>query len=141
MPQYTIIGAGAIGGTINTYMARAGLDVLFVDIDGGYVAAMNRDGLTLRGYEETFTAPVQAVTPDALPAQLSTILLAVKAPATQTALAQIVPRLAKDGSILSIQNGLNEVVIGEAVGRERTVGCFINFIVRYLFETKNNLPQ
>ena len=31
--EYTVVGAGAIGGTIGAYMARGGLDVTFVDID------------------------------------------------------------------------------------------------------------
>ncbi|MCB0106992.1 MAG: ketopantoate reductase family protein, partial [Caldilineaceae bacterium] len=132
MAQYTVVGAGAIGGTVGAYMARAGLDLLFVDADAAHVAAMNNDGLTIRGYEETFTVPVKAVTPDNLPDTLGVVLLATKAPATQAALAQIAPRLAADGFIVSIQNGLNELVISEAVGRERTVGCFINFSADYL---------
>lgn len=132
MTQYTIIGAGAIGGTVGAYMARAGLDVLFVDADADHVAAINRDGLTIRGYDETFTVPAQAVTPDAMPDSLGTVLLAVKAPATQSVLDQIAPRLKDDGFIVSIQNGLNEVVISDAVGQARTVGCFINFSADYL---------
>ncbi|MCB0184571.1 MAG: NAD(P)-binding domain-containing protein, partial [Caldilineaceae bacterium] len=127
MTQYTVIGAGAIGGTVGAYMARAGLGLLFVDADAAHVAAMNQDGLTIRGYDETFKVSVKAVTPDALPDKLGAVLLATKAPATQAALAQIVPRLADDGFIVSIQNGLNELVISDAVGKERTVGCFINF--------------
>lgn len=132
MTQYTVVGAGAIGGTVGAYMARAGLDLLFVDADADHVAAMNRDGLTIRGYEETFTVPVKAVTPDNLPDSLGAVLLATKAPATKAALTSIVPRLAADGFIVSIQNGLNELVISEAVDRERTVGCFINFSADYL---------
>jgi 2-dehydropantoate 2-reductase len=132
MTQYTVIGAGAIGGTVGAYMARAGLDLLFVDADAAHVAAMNNDGLTIRGYDETFTVPVKAVTPDNLPDRLGAVLLATKAPATKAALAQIAPRLADDGFIVSIQNGLNELVISEAVGKERTVGCFINFSADYL---------
>lgn len=132
MAQYTVIGAGAIGGTVGAYMARAGLDLLFVDADAAHVAAMNQDGLTIRGYEETFTVPVKAVTPDNLPETLGAVLLATKAPATKAALSQIAPRLADDGFIVSIQNGLNELVISEAVGKARTVGCFINFSADYL---------
>lgn len=132
MTQYTIIGAGAIGGTVGAYMARGGLDILFVDADEDHVAAINRDGLTIRGFEETFTVPGRAVTPDNMPDSLSEVLLAVKAPATGTALEQITPRLADEGFIVSLQNGLNELVISESVGRERTIGCFINFSADYL---------
>jgi len=132
MTQYTIIGAGAIGGTVGAYMARGGVDVRFVDADAEHVAAINRDGLTIRGYDETFTVPAQATTPAELPDSLGAVLLAVKAPATQAVLKQIAPRLAEDGFIVSAQNGLNELVIGDVVGSARTVGCFINFSADYM---------
>jgi 2-dehydropantoate 2-reductase len=51
----------------------------------------------------------------------------VKAHHTLDALRALKPHLAEDGSVLSAQNGLNEIVIAEEIGRERTVGCFVNF--------------
>ncbi|OUC05731.1 hypothetical protein RY27_25465, partial [Litorilinea aerophila] len=97
-----------------------------------HVAAINRQGLTIRGYQETFTVPAQAVTPDQMPDQLGAVILAVKAPATRAAMAAIAPRLAPDGFVVSAQNGLNELIIAEMVGQERTIGCFINFSADYL---------
>ena len=49
MNQDTILiwGAGAVGGTLGAYLARAGEDVLLVDIAEDHVAAMNRDGLAI----------------------------------------------------------------------------------------------
>ncbi|GIV79696.1 2-dehydropantoate 2-reductase [Litorilinea aerophila] len=132
MTRYTVVGAGAIGGTIGAYMVRGGLDVLFVDAAAEHVAAINRQGLTIRGYQETFTVPAQAVTPDQMPDQLGAVILAVKAPATRAAMAAIAPRLAPDGFVVSAQNGLNELIIAEMVGQERTIGCFINFSADYL---------
>jgi 2-dehydropantoate 2-reductase len=88
--------------------------------------------LTIRGFDETFTVPARAVTPEQMPEELGAVVLAVKAPATRTALAQIAPKLAGDGFIVSAQNGLNEAIIRDAVGAERTVGCFINFSADYL---------
>jgi 2-dehydropantoate 2-reductase len=37
------------------------------------------------------------------------------------------PHLADDGAVVSIQNGLNEPLIAEIVGRERTIGAVVNF--------------
>ncbi len=34
--------------------------------------------------------------------------------------------------MVSAQNGLNELVIGDVIGAQRTVGCFINFSADYL---------
>ena len=41
-------------------------------------------------------------------------------------------RLAPDGCVVSLQNGLNELVIAEVVGAQRTVGAFVNFSADYL---------
>src|SRR5580693_8990377 len=65
--QLTIIGAGAIGGTIGAHLARDGHDVLLCDTDEAQVNAINRDGLSIEGPVENFTADVRAVTPDGRP--------------------------------------------------------------------------
>src|ERR1044071_6026954 len=109
--QYTIVGAGAIGGTVGSHMVRGGESVLFVDADPEHVGAMQRKGLTIRGFDETFTVAVEAVAPDALPPQLEVVLLAVKAPATEAAVQSFAERLAPDGMVVSLQNGLNELTI------------------------------
>jgi 2-dehydropantoate 2-reductase len=130
--RYTVFGAGAIGGTVGAHMARAGESVLFVDKDVDHVHAMQSRGLTIRGFAETFTVPVEATTPDALPDQLETVLLACKAPATEDAVASFADRLLPDGCVVSLQNGLNELVIARQVGERRTVGAFVNFSADYL---------
>jgi 2-dehydropantoate 2-reductase len=132
--RYTVYGAGAIGGTVGAHMVRGGESVLFVDKDVDHVREMQRNGLTIRGFEETFTVPVEATTPDALPdsLELETVLLAVKAPATEAAVGSFADRLASDGCVVSLQNGLNELVISRLVGEQRTVGAFVNFSADYL---------
>jgi 2-dehydropantoate 2-reductase len=122
-----IWGAGAIGGTLGAYLARAGEDVLLVDVVEPHVEAMNRDGLLIEGPVETFRQAVRATTPDGVQGEFKRIILAVKAHHTPDALRALRPHLAADGSVLSAQNGLNEIVIAQEIGAERTVGCFVNF--------------
>jgi len=43
------------------------------------------------------------------------------------ALRVLAPRLASDGAIVSMQNGLNEELIAAAVGERRAVGCLVNW--------------
>lgn len=128
----TIVGAGAIGGTVGAYLLRAGHDVRFCDIDAEHVAAINTCGLTIRSWDEAFTVAASAITPDQLRGPLDLVLLAVKAQHTADALSQLVPHLASDGAIVSLQNGLNEQTIAAAVGARRTVGCLVNFSADYL---------
>src|SRR5947209_11414183 len=113
-------------------MARGGESVLFVDRDAEHVRAMQTRGLTIRGFAETFTVPVDATTPDALPDSLEMVLLACKAPATEDAVRSFADRLSPNGCVVSLQNGLNELVISRLVGEQRTIGGFVNFSADYL---------
>ncbi|CAD5287204.1 2-dehydropantoate 2-reductase [Bosea sp. 62] len=122
-----IWGAGAIGGTLGAYWARAGVPVLLVDIVAKHVEACRTSGLSITGPVEEFRQIVPAVTPQELTGTYSRIVLAVKAGATEAALAALKPHLAAGGFVLSAQNGLNEITIAKAVGEERTMGCFVNF--------------
>jgi 2-dehydropantoate 2-reductase len=132
--EYTLIGAGAIGGTIGAHMVRGGEKVLFVDREAEHVRVMREQGLSIRGFDSasTFTVAVDAVTPDRLPDRLDTVLLACKAPATEAAVRSFADRLAPDGCVVSLQNGLNELTIASIVGEQRTIGAFVNFSADYL---------
>ncbi len=125
--RYVVVGAGAIGGTIGARLARDGHDVLLCDADDEHVDAVNADGLAIEGPVEEFTVRVPAVGAGELPDGLGAVLLAVKAQHTEAALDAIAPRLAPDGFVVSLQNGVNEPAIAARVGEERTVGAFVNF--------------
>jgi 2-dehydropantoate 2-reductase len=130
--EFLIWGAGAIGGTIGAYLARAGHHVIFVDRDAAHVEAINRSGLAVTGPIAEFTVPALAYTPDSLKDRYGAILLCVKAQDTESATHDLVPHLAGDGYVVSVQNGLNELLIADIVGEERTVGAFVNFGADYL---------
>ena len=123
----TIYGAGAIGGITGARLAQAGHDVQLVDKADDHVAAMNARGLTIDSREGSVTIPVRAITPAALGRDLDLVLLAVKSQDTPAALEILAPRLTTDGTIVSLQNGLNEEMIAAAVGERRTVGCLVNW--------------
>ena len=123
----TIYGAGAIGGLTGARLAHAGHDVLLVDKAEDHVAAINARGLTIESREGIINIAVHAITPEALGSGLELVLLAVKSQDTPAALDVLKPRLAPDGTIVSLQNGLNEELIAAAVGAHRTVGCLVNW--------------
>lgn len=125
--EVLIWGAGAIGGSIGAWLARAGHGVTLVDADAAHVAAINAGGLRITGPVEQFTATLPALTPAQVTGEYALILLAVKAHHTEAAARMLAPHLARDGAVVSCQNGLNELVISAVVGRERTIGAFVNF--------------
>jgi 2-dehydropantoate 2-reductase len=122
-----IWGAGAIGGTIGAYWARAGVPVLLVDIVREHVEACRTTGLVIEGPVDNFTQLIPAATPEELHGTYSRIVLAVKAPATEAALDTLTKHLSPEGYVLSAQNGLNEIAISKRLGAARTMGCFVNF--------------
>ena len=128
MPERILIwGAGAIGGSVGAWLKRAGHDVTFVDVVPEHVAAIRTIGLRITGPVEEFTVRATAHMPDELPGIWQRIFLAVKAQHTEAAMRALTPHLAQDGYVLSLQNGLNELIIQRIVGRDRTIGAFINF--------------
>jgi 2-dehydropantoate 2-reductase len=128
--QITIVGAGAIGGTMGAYLARAGHEVTFVDAVAEHVDAINARGLAVEG-AETFTVRARAVLPEQMRGPFRVVFLAVKTMHTDTATRAVAPHLASDGVIVSMQNGFNEERIAAVVGPTRTLGAFVNFGADY----------
>src|SRR5690349_1426711 len=92
-----------------------------------HVAAIQANGLQIIGPVEQFSIAAPAFTPDELRGTWQRIFLAVKAQHTEAATRALLPHLAHDGYVLSLQNGLNELIIQRIIGRDRTIGAFINF--------------
>jgi len=125
-------GAGAIGGAMGAYFSRAGHDVTFVDRVQDHVNAINAAGLRITGPIDEFVVNAPAFTTETLTGAYPTILLCVKGQDTEAATRVLLPHLSPDGCVVSVQNGLNESIIGEIIGQRRTVGSFINFGADYL---------
>ena len=122
----TIYGAGAIGGLVGAYMARAGEDVLLVDKVAEHVDAINKDGLRISGFE-SFTVPVRACVPADLRGPLGVTFLAVKSQDTEAALDVLTPLAGPPTVLVSLQNGMNPPRLAARVGAERVVAAFVSF--------------
>lgn len=133
MTQPIVIwGAGAIGGSLGAGLIKAGHDVIFVDNVREHVDAINARGLQIVGPLMQATVAARAYLPEDLTGTYERIFLCVKALHTEAASKALAPHLAANGYVVSAQNGLNELAIAEVVGRERTIGCFVNFGADYL---------
>ena len=127
-----IVGAGAIGGTIGAHLVRSGHRVTFVERARDHIERMREAGLSLTGPLAQFSVPVSVSLPEDLHGQYDQVLLCVKAQDTEAATRWLAPHLAPGGHVVSVQNGLNELVIATIVGAQRTIGCFVNFGADYL---------
>ena len=123
---YTVVGGGAIGGTLAAHLSAGGHPVQIVDTDATHVAAIRQNGLKIDSPDGTLETRVPAFTPDDAPDEVGPVMLAVKSQATEAAMGWIAPRLRADGYVASMQNGLNEAKIADCVGRDRTVIAFVD---------------
>jgi 2-dehydropantoate 2-reductase len=129
------VGAGALGGHVGGYLAKAGQDVTLIDPWPEHVEAMRRDGLTLRGQTgpENFTVPVNSIhitelqkAGSARPFDIA--FVSMKSYDTVWATQMIAQYLAADGYVVSLQNSINEERIASVVGWGKTVGCIASTI-------------
>lgn len=128
----TIVGAGAIGGTVGAYLSAAGYDITLVDVVPEHVAAINAHGLRITGLRGDHTFHPKAILRDELRGPLGPTFLCVKGHFTESAIRDLAPLIGPDGYVLSLQNGLNEPVIAQYIGEARTVGAFVHFGADYL---------
>jgi 2-dehydropantoate 2-reductase len=120
-----IIGAGPIGGIIGGRLARQGSDVTLVDIDREHVAAIRENGLHVDVPDGAFKVRVPILFPDEITDTYDIGFIAVRSNYTTDALATVVPQLATNGLLVSLQNGLNPPLLEEQVGPERSIGVAI----------------
>jgi 2-dehydropantoate 2-reductase len=128
----TVVGTGGIGGTVAGELALAGERVTAVERAEAHIAAMRGEGLLLDGVRGEHRVRFERVLfPEELDGSLGLVILAVKSHHTADALRTIAPLLADDGVVVSLQNGLNERRIAEAVGVRRTLGGMVHLVADY----------
>jgi len=126
MSAFVIVGAGAIGAIVGAALAGAGHQVRFIEANRAHVDAVRTGRLRLSGYRQA-RLDVPIATPEEADWPLRQVLLAVKSPHTLEALQPLAGRLAPDGFVVSLQNGLEEYRIAELIGAQRTIGAFLTF--------------
>ena len=89
--RFTIVGAGAVGGSLGAFLARAGHQVVLVDRVEEHVRAINAAGLRLEG-PRPLHVRVPARLPEEVHGPLGAVVLAVKSHDTEPALAPIALR-------------------------------------------------
>ena len=120
-----VIGTGPIGGIIGGRLARAGHDLTFVDVDREHVAAIRENGLQVDVPDGPFNVKVKIAFPEEIQSNYDIGLIAVRSNYTPDALRTVLPHLADNGLLVSMQNGINPPLLQEKVGADRTIGMAI----------------
>lgn len=117
--KIAIIGCGAMGSVYAGRLAAAGHDVIGVHLGPEHVAAIQANGLEVRGPGGTFRAQLRA-TLKAPNEPVDLVVIAVKASAAGTAAEQARPLLGPQTVVLTIQNGIGSAEeVAAVVGSSR----------------------
>ena len=106
MKQILMVGAGSVGGFFGARLAKQSPDVSFL-LRPNTLAAVKRNGLTIRSAEGTFTVRPQAASDARELPRPDLIVLGVKAYDLDEVLNQIEPVLTDKTVILTLQNGID----------------------------------
>lgn len=118
--EFAILGAGAIGSILGAHLARAGHSVAML-ARGDRARAVEREGLRIRGLVELSVA-VPVITDPAQLRAAGTLIVAMKTPGTEAALARLAHL--EVGAALSIQNGvMKDELLAQTFGADRVLGA------------------
>lgn len=119
-----IYGAGSLGTILGAYIAKSGGNIELINRNKAHIEALQHNGAKVSG-TVNFTQKVTAYTPDAMSGKYDIIFLMTKQQQNKEVVTFLKDFLADDGVIVTLQNGIPELLIGEIVGEERVLGCTV----------------
>lgn len=122
--RVAIYGAGAMGTILGAYISSSGKQIDLITRNKKHVEAMKNHGAHVLGNAD-FTVRVNAYTPDEMSGVYDIIFLMTKQRENPKILSTLSDYLAEDGVICTMQNGLPEPSVVEAVGAQRCLGCVV----------------
>ncbi len=119
-----IYGAGSLGTILGAYITKNGDQVDLINRNKEHIAALREKGAQVVG-TVNFTQPVTAYLPEEMEGKYDIIFLMTKQQHNAEVVTMLKDFLADDGVIVTLQNGIPELQIGEIVGDDRTLGCTV----------------
>ena len=124
--KYAIYGAGSLGTVMGAYLTKNGVDIELVNHNAAHVAALREKGARVTGTVE-MTVPVTALTPDEMAGPYDVVFLMTKQLQNPQVAAFLKPLLAKDGVVVTLQNGIPEPGLADVLGEGRVIGCVVEW--------------
>jgi 2-dehydropantoate 2-reductase len=126
--QVAVVGAGAIGGIVAAFLARAGWDVEAVCKHQEMVDRAQSEGFHIFGFKGEHRIPLKGVKEThGLSGPKEVVFLATKANDVTEAARDLLPFLKDNAVVVSLQNGICEEALGEILGGHRVIGCVVGW--------------
>ncbi len=119
-----IYGAGSLGTILGAYITKNGGQIELINRNRAHVEALREKGAQVVG-TVNFTQPVVAYLPEQMEGKYDIIFLMTKQQQNGEVVGRLKEFLSDDGVIVTLQNGIPELQIGQIVGDNRTLGCTV----------------
>ena len=119
-----IYGAGSMGTILGAYITKNGGHIDLVNHNFAHVRALKEKGAHVVGTVD-FIQPVKAITPFEMAGTYNIIILFTKQMENEQIVRFLIPYLTPDGVIVTLQNGIPELLISRIVGADHVLGCTV----------------
>ena len=124
MKKYAVVGMGSIGSLVGGYLTHGGEDVTLISAFRRDKAQLLREtGLRVSGNGDDFHVDVKSEYLGDLGPEVryDAIFLGLKSNDFAAVIPQLIPHLAADGVLVSLQNGINEDYLVSQAGANRVI--------------------
>jgi len=119
-----IYGAGSLGTILGAFITKNGGEIDLFNRNKAHVSALKEKGADVVG-TLCFNQRVKAFLPDEMDGEYDIIFLMTKQLQNKEVVTFLKDHLSADGVIVTLQNGIPELLIGEIVGENRVLGCTV----------------
>jgi len=119
-----IYGAGSLGTILGAFINKNGGQADLINHNRKHVEALRENGARVTGTLE-FTQAVTAYTPEEMTGTYDILFLLTKQQNNEEVVSSLKPFLAEDGVIVTLQNGIPELLVGQIVGDGHVLGCTV----------------
>ncbi len=127
-PIVAVVGAGAVGAPVATFLTKAGVPVQVAVKRPEIRRAVEERGLVVQGVRGRHVARFRAVEAiEDLEGYLDVAFLAVKTFDTLDAARRLKAKLSEDGVVVTLQNGITVDEVSSALGTGRVLGCVVEW--------------
>ena len=119
-----IYGAGSLGTVLGAFIEKNGGHIDLINRNKAHIEALQKNGARITG-TVNFTQKVSAYTPSEMSGTYDIIFLMTKQQYNAEVLNFLKDYVAADGVVVTMQNGIPEMLVSEIMGEERTIGCAV----------------
>ena len=122
-----IVGPGAMGSLLASFLSKAKQDLWLLDKDSDRASRINSGGISIEGVSGEWQVKVRSTVEAKEIGEADLAIICVKSYDTKDAALALKPAIGAKTKVLTLQNGLGNVeIISEVVGWERVIGGVTN---------------